>query len=171
MASPSRNSVTIETHEQKPASPALQDQVACARNQPTQRRCNNRHGGERCRFGWTRSALYFFQSGNSPSQMITISRWIFPVTSAPLGRTSISDFAAHAELGKINARLDGETGIWQDAALIVDLKIIHVRAVRMNFGGDRVPGAMDKILPVTLVLDVITDCAIDLPSGNRLALQ
>src|SRR5882672_12551175 len=55
------------------------------------------------------------------------------------------DLAAHSELRQVNTGLDREAGIGQDAALVVDLKIVHVGAISMNFGADRMAGAVNEI--------------------------
>ena len=50
------------------------------------------------------------------------------------------------ELRQIDAGLNGEAGVRQNAALVVRFKIIKVRAGAVNFVGDVVAGAMGKIL-------------------------
>src|SRR5262249_49843595 len=52
------------------------------------------------------------------------------------------DLAADAELGEVDARLDGEAGARQDAALLVGLQVVHVGAVAVDLLADRVPGAV-----------------------------
>src|SRR5882672_7991435 len=56
------------------------------------------------------------------------------------------DFAAYSELRQINPGLDREAGIGQDAALVVDLEVVHIGAVSVNFGADRMARAMNKVV-------------------------
>ena len=56
------------------------------------------------------------------------------------------DFAAHAELGQVDAGLDGEAGVGQQKAHVVGFEIVEVRAGAVNLVGDVVAGAMDEVL-------------------------
>ena len=62
------------------------------------------------------------------------------------GRGEHVDLAAHAELGQIDARLDGEAGIGQDAALVVGFQVVEMRAGAVDLLGDIVAGAMGEEL-------------------------
>ena len=53
-----------------------------------------------------------------------------------LGAHQHVDFAAHAKLGEVNAGLDRKAGVREDLPLVVDFKIVHVGAIRVNFGAD-----------------------------------
>src|ERR1019366_4928185 len=55
-------------------------------------------------------------------------------------------FAADAELREIDAGLDGEAGVRQQAALVVGFKIVEVRAGAVNLMDDIVAGAMGEVL-------------------------
>ena len=74
--------------------------------------------------------------------------------------------AAHSELRQVNAGLDREARIRQDATLVVDLKIVHIGAIRVNFGADRMAGAVNKIVAVAGLLDVRSHRAIHFPASN-----
>src|ERR1039458_2144721 len=78
------------------------------------------------------------------------------------------DFQAHAEFGQVDAGFDGETGVGQDAAFVVDFEVVHVGAVGMHFGSDGVAGAVDEIVSELGLLDVVADGLIHLPSGDGL---
>ena len=56
------------------------------------------------------------------------------------------DFAADAELGEIDAGLDGEAGVGQDAAIVVGFEVVEVCAGAVNLLGDVVAGAVGKEL-------------------------
>src|SRR5581483_7734850 len=75
-------------------------------------------------------------------------------------------FAAHAELGQIDAGLDGEAGVGQDLAIVLGLQIIKVRAVAVNVAGDGVPGAMDKVLPPAFRLNEVAHRLVHFPAVN-----
>ena len=56
------------------------------------------------------------------------------------------DFAADAELGEVDAGLDGEAGVGQEPALVVGLEVVEVRAGAVNFVGDVVAGAVGEVV-------------------------
>ena len=78
--------------------------------------------------------------------MRTSSRWILPVTQALVSRGDHVDFAADAELRQIDAGLDRETGVGQEAALVVGFQVVEVRAGAVNLVGDVVAGAVGEVL-------------------------
>src|ERR1700735_5279293 len=54
------------------------------------------------------------------------------------------DFAADAEFGQINSRLDGEAGVGQDAADVMGFEVVEVRAGAVDLVGDVVAGAVSE---------------------------
>src|SRR6185312_8818333 len=58
------------------------------------------------------------------------------------------DLAADAKSVQVHARLDGKATVRQDAALVVNLQVVHVGAVGVHLGAYRVPGTMHKIFSV-----------------------
>ena len=69
---------------------------------------------------------------------------MWPVTQALPGAVSMFDFAAHAELREVDAGLDGEAGVGQDAARVVGFEVVEVRAGAVNLVGDVVAGAVGE---------------------------
>src|SRR3954465_14600600 len=65
------------------------------------------------------------------------------------------NLTAHAELGQINAGLDGEAGVGDDLAVVLGLEIVHVSAGGVDLDSDGVPGAVRKILAVAFSGDVV----------------
>ena len=59
------------------------------------------------------------------------------------------DFAADAELGEVDAGLDGEAGVGENAALVVGFEVVEVRAGAVDFVGDVVAGAVGEVLGET----------------------
>src|SRR5665213_2737949 len=53
--------------------------------------------------------------------------------------------AAHAKLREINSRLHGKAGVWQYQTLIMRFKIIQMRTVAVDLGGNVVTCAVGKI--------------------------
>src|SRR5207237_9292801 len=62
-------------------------------------------------------------------------------------------FAAHAELGQVNPRLDRETRVGQDAAFVVDFEIVHVGAVGVNLSSDALSGAVTAVFAKASAVD------------------
>ena len=56
------------------------------------------------------------------------------------------DLAADAELGEVDAGLDGEAGVGQKLAHVVGLEVVKVRAGAVNLVGDVVAGAVGEEL-------------------------
>src|SRR5438270_12503770 len=79
------------------------------------------------------------------------------------------DLAAHAEFRQIDSWLNRETGIGQDASLVVDFKIVHVGAVGVDLRSDGVAGTMDEVVSEARPLDMAAGCTIHLPAGNIFA--
>ncbi len=59
------------------------------------------------------------------------------------------DFAADAELGEVDAGLDGEAGVGQDAAVVVGFEVVEVGAGAVDFVGDVVAGAVGEVVGET----------------------
>ena len=95
-----------------------------------------------------------------------------PVPAAPPRRGSRIrgdenvDFGSNAEVFEIDSRLDREERAGQDAALVVRFEIVHIRAGAVNFGSDRVAGAMDKTVAESPVADVISRCIVHFESAD-----
>src|SRR5207302_4310372 len=79
--------------------------------------------------------------------------------------------AAHDEFRKINPGIERKARVGQDLPLIVDLEVVHVGAVGVNLGADRMPGAMNEILPEAGLVDVITRGPVHFPAGHLAALS
>src|SRR5262249_31973450 len=78
-------------------------------------------------------------------------------------------FAAHAKFRKVNPGFDGKTAVRQNQPLVVDLEIIHVGAVGMDFGPDGMPGAVHELSTESSLGDVVAHRIIHLPAGDFLA--
>jgi len=76
------------------------------------------------------------------------------------------DFAAHAEFGKIYARLNREAAIGKDLADVVYFEVVHIGAVGVDIGTDGVAGAVDEVFAKALAVDVVAGSAVDFPTGN-----
>ena len=59
------------------------------------------------------------------------------------------DFAADAEVGEVDAGLDGEAGVWQDLADIMSFEVVEVCAGAVDFVSDVVAGAMGEVVGET----------------------
>ena len=81
------------------------------------------------------------------------------------------DFAAHAELGKIDSGFDGKAGVGQNAAHVVGFKIVEVRAGAMNLVGDVVAGAMREELGEARVANHGASGVVGLETMNRTILR
>src|SRR5262249_19711836 len=79
--------------------------------------------------------------------------------------------AAHAKLRQVDAGLDGEAGVRQDATLIVDLEIIHVSSVSVDFRANGMAGTVNEVVAESGVLDVSADSAINFPPCNGATLR
>ena len=76
-------------------------------------------------------------------------------------------FAPDAELGQVDAGLNGEAGARQDAALFARLEVVHVGAVAMRLLADGVARAVAEILTVPCAVDHVADRLVHLPALNR----
>ena|SRR6185369_7497647 len=74
------------------------------------------------------------------------------------------DLAAHSELGQVHTRFDGKAAIRENPPFVMHFEIVHVGAVGMDLGADGVPGAVNKVLPVSGFGDALTDRVIYLPA-------
>src|SRR5579864_7393607 len=82
-----------------------------------------------------------------------------------LGAHQDVDLAAHAKLRQINAGLDREAGVGKNLPLVVNLEVVHVRSVSMDFGADGMSRAMNEIISVSRLLDVSTRRPVHFPAG------
>src|SRR4051812_2807403 len=55
------------------------------------------------------------------------------------------DLRAHAEVLRVDARLDGKAGAGDQPPLVVRLVVVHVHAVAVDLGAEAVPRAMDEL--------------------------
>jgi len=149
-------------HEQQAANPAPLDEVAGAGDQPSQSGRDHRHFRD-LDFGGFNRGLCSDGIGHSDEYDLSLN---FTCYFSGVGPNQLVYFAAHPKLGQINSRLDGKTRIGQDAALVVNFQIIHVGAVSVDFGGDGVAGAVNEVISEPGVLDVRTNRAVNLPTGN-----
>ena len=76
------------------------------------------------------------------------------------------DFTAHAKFGQVDAGLDGEAGVGQDAALVVSFKIVEVRAGTVNLVRDVVAGAMGEEVAKAGGANDGAGCIIGLEAAN-----
>src|SRR5262249_42620658 len=83
-----------------------------------------------------------------------------------LGPHQYIHFAADAKLGQVNARLDRETGVGKNPPLIVNFQIVHVSAVGMDLGSDRVTSPVNEVIAKASLLDVISCGPVNFPSTN-----
>src|SRR5207245_2885480 len=74
------------------------------------------------------------------------------------------DFAADAEVGQIDSRLNGKTGARQDAALLARFEVVHVGPVAMNFLANGVARTVAEVLSVASLLDDASRCIVDFPA-------
>src|SRR5690349_15252904 len=56
------------------------------------------------------------------------------------------DFAAHAKVRQVNARLNREERVRHDQAFVVSLEVIHVGAIGVDRGADGVTCAMYELV-------------------------
>src|SRR6185437_6967278 len=75
-------------------------------------------------------------------------------------------FAADPKFRQINPGLNGKAAVRQNPALVVYFEIVHVGAIRVNFGSDRVSRSMNKFFSEPCFGDAFAYRIIHLPSGN-----
>ena len=79
------------------------------------------------------------------------------------------DLAADAELGQVDARLDGEARPRHHPPVLARFQVVHVGPVAVDFLADVVPGAVDEVLAVAGLLDHRPGRVVHLPAQQRLA--
>lgn len=79
------------------------------------------------------------------------------------------DLAANAELGQIDARLDGKAGTPEHPAFFACLQAVHVGPVAVRFLADRMTGAMAEVFAVAGLIDDVASGLVDLPTLQGLA--
>src|SRR5258707_12672643 len=77
------------------------------------------------------------------------------------------DLTAHPELvGQIYPGFDGETSVRNDFAIVFGFQVVHIGAVAVHVHSDGMPGAVDEVLAVTGVGDVVARRLVHFPSGD-----
>ena len=76
---------------------------------------------------------------------------------------------ADAEIGKVNARLDGEACAGNDAPGVVRLQIIHIGPCAVYLYADTMARAMEEIWSEAVLFNVATSHVVYLVSGYSLA--
>src|SRR5882757_9887831 len=142
MASPSRNSVTIETKRRPPRiqrfcimwpAPGISQPTAGASTDMT-------------------------LTGSGVALVLSVVEFAildghnlalnFSSNFRRLGAHQHVHFAAHAKLRQVNAGLNREAGVGKNLPLVVDLKVVHIGPVGVDVGADGVSCPMNEIVAV-----------------------
>src|SRR5258708_6249531 len=78
-------------------------------------------------------------------------------------------FAAHAKLRQVDAGLNREAGVGKDLPLVVNFKVVHVGPVGMDVGADGMSRAMNEIVAVAGLRNMPASHAIHFPSRDAAA--
>src|ERR1041385_7244413 len=155
-------------HEEETSNPALLNQMPGTGNKPRDGRNDRRHSAGRRGNRLPGCSRFLFSGRDCHSDNYEVRLYFTSYLRCVLAHQHV-DFTAHSEFRQIDARFNRKATVGQNAAFVVNFKVVHIGAVGVDIGGDGVAGAMDEVVAVTSFVDVITNRAVHLPPGNCFA--